>query len=144
MAEERRAWVHSGEALAKMGKQGHARHGVRRKVQKVEAVGVHDVVEEVGERGAEPAGEVIDQERISTCPGLGKASRDDFCGRMPRHLSPQQGLEFLPEGASAVETKRVCFFRTFTSSLSDTSFPSTALAAPLPLLALGAMAAEKG
>ena len=39
--------------------------------------------------------------------------------------------------------KRAHFFRRFTSSLSGTSFPAAALAAPLPLLALGTMATEK-
>ena len=47
MAEERRGGEHSSEALTEMGKEGHARHSVRHKVQKMEAVGVHDAVEEI-------------------------------------------------------------------------------------------------
>ena len=47
MAEERCARVHSGEALTKMGKEGHAHRSIRREIQKVEALGVHDVVEEI-------------------------------------------------------------------------------------------------
>ena len=70
MAEERRAREHSGKALAEMGKEGHARHGVRRKVEEMEAVGVHDVVEEIRERGAEPAGEVIDEEGVPIWPDV--------------------------------------------------------------------------
>ena len=61
MAEERRAGKHSGEALTEMGEEGHARHGIRRKIQKMEAVGVHDVVEDIRERGAEPAREEVDR-----------------------------------------------------------------------------------
>ena len=47
MAEERRAGVHSGEALTEVGKEGHARHDVRREIQKVKALGVHDVAEKI-------------------------------------------------------------------------------------------------
>ena len=54
VAEERRAGKHSGEALAEVGKEGHARHDIRCKVEEVKAVGVHDVVEEVRERGQSP------------------------------------------------------------------------------------------
>ena len=57
---------------------------------------------------------------------------------------PHKGLNFfLRTSASTVGTKRANFFHSFTISLSDTSFPLAALAAPLPLLALGAMAAEE-
>ena len=51
-------------------------------------VGVHDVVQEVGERGAEPAGEVINKKGIPIGAGLGESSRDDACGRVPRRLPP--------------------------------------------------------
>ena len=51
VAEERRARMHFGEALAEMGKKGHARHDIWSEIQKVEAIGVHDVVEEIRERG---------------------------------------------------------------------------------------------
>ena len=47
MAEKRHAGVHSDEALTKVSKEGHAWHGIWRKIQKVEAIGVHDVIEEI-------------------------------------------------------------------------------------------------
>ena len=49
----------------------------------------------------------------------------------------------LSMSTSIAGEKRACFFRIFTSSLYDTSFPAAALAASLPLLALGAMAAKE-
>ena len=64
VAEKRYAEVHPGEALTEMCEQGHACPDIRCKIQNMEAIDVHDVVEEVGERGVEPAGEVIDKERI--------------------------------------------------------------------------------
>ena len=76
-----------------MGEEGHARHGIRRKIQKVEAIGVHDVVEEVRERGAEPAREEINEEGVPIWAVLGKISRDDARGRMPCRLPPPQGQE---------------------------------------------------
>ena len=51
VAEERRAREHSGEALTEMGKKSNARHGVWSEIYKVKAVGVHDIIEEIGERG---------------------------------------------------------------------------------------------
>ena len=54
VAEERCAGKHSGEALTEMGEKSHARHGIWSEIQKVEAVGVHDVIEEIGERGQSP------------------------------------------------------------------------------------------
>ena len=107
MAEERRAGMHSGKALAKMGKEGHARHGVRHEVQKVEAVGVHDVVEEIRERGADPTGEIVDEEMVPSWTGLGAGSGDDARGGMPRRLPSHRGLNFsLWVSTSTIEVKR--------------------------------------
>ena len=102
MAEERRVGVNPGEALAKVGEEGHARHSIRRKIQKVEAIGVHDVIEEIREGGgAKAAREVIDEEWIPIWGGLGAIGRDDVRGWMPRRLSPRlappQVLEVVPE-----------------------------------------------
>ena len=47
MAEESRVGVHPGEALTEMREKGHARHRILREVQEMEAVGVHDVFEEI-------------------------------------------------------------------------------------------------
>ena len=47
MAEERRAGKHPNEALAEVGEERHARDGVWSEIQKVKAVGVHDVIEEI-------------------------------------------------------------------------------------------------
>ena len=82
MAEERHAGVHPDEALAEMGKEGHARHGIWSEIQEVEAIGVHDVLEEIGEGGTEPAGEVVDEEGVPIWSGLG-AGRDDARGWIP-------------------------------------------------------------
>ena len=54
MAEERRVGKNSGKALTEVGEQSHARHGVWSKIQKVEAKCVHDIVEEIRERGQRP------------------------------------------------------------------------------------------
>ena len=54
MAEERRAGVHPDEALAEMCEESHARHDIRGEIQKAEDVGVHDVLEEIGEGGQRP------------------------------------------------------------------------------------------
>ena len=63
----------------------------------------------------------------------------------PNVSLPHRGLDFsLRTSASTIVTKRENFFCSFTSSLSGISFPAAALAAPLPLHALGAMAYEKG
>ena len=51
MAEERHAAEHFSEALAEMGKKGHACHGIWSEIQEVESIGVHDIVEEIGEGG---------------------------------------------------------------------------------------------
>ena len=54
VAEERRVGMHPGEALAEVRKKSHARHGIWSKIQKMEAVGVHDVIEEIREGGQRP------------------------------------------------------------------------------------------
>ena len=54
MAEERRVGMHPGETLAEVRKESQARHGIQSKIQKVEAVGVHEVVEEIREGGQRP------------------------------------------------------------------------------------------
>ena len=101
MAEECHVGMHPGEALAEVREKSHARHSIRSKIQKVEAVGVHDVIEEIGERGTEPAGEVVNKEWIPIWGGLSAIGGDDVCGWMPRRLSPRlappQGLEAVPE-----------------------------------------------
>ena len=51
VAEKLRAGMHSGEALTEMGEKGHAHHGIWSEIQKVEAIGVHEIIEEIGERG---------------------------------------------------------------------------------------------
>ena len=51
MAEERRVGMHPGETLAEVRKKSHACHDIWSKIQKVEAVGVHDVIEEIREGG---------------------------------------------------------------------------------------------
>ena len=88
MAEERRAGKHSGEALTEVGKEGHARHGIHHEIKKMEAVGVHDIIEKIGERGEEPTGEVVNEEGILIRASLSKICGDDVRGRMPRHLRP--------------------------------------------------------
>ena len=54
MAEERRVGMHPGETLAEVCKKSHARHDIWSKIQKVEAVGGHDVAEEIREGGQKP------------------------------------------------------------------------------------------
>ena len=81
--------MHPGETLAEVRKKSHARHGIWSKIEKVEAVGVHDVIEEIGERGAEPAGKVINKEGVLIRAGLGETGGDDARGRMPRRLPSQ-------------------------------------------------------
>ena len=54
VAEERRVGMHPNEAFAEVRKKSHARHGIWGKIQKVEAVGVHDVAEEIREGGQRP------------------------------------------------------------------------------------------
>ena len=105
MAEERRAREHPGKALAEVGKESHACHGIRREIQKMEAVSVHDVVEEVRERGAEPAREVIDEEGVPIWAVLGKIGGDDTCGRVPVVYLPHSGKKFLRWTTSTVDGK---------------------------------------
>ena len=96
MAEERRVGMHPGEALAEMGKKSHARHGIQSEIQKVEAVCVHDVIEEIGERGADAAGKVINEEWVPIRAGLGEIRRDDLAGCpvvSPAILHPHRGLK---------------------------------------------------
>ena len=59
----------------------------------MEAIGVHDVVEEDGERGTEPAREEIDEEGVPIWAVLGKIGGDDARGRVPSRLPPPQGQE---------------------------------------------------
>ena len=75
------------EALAEMCEEDHTRHGIRREIQEAEAVGVHDILDEIREGGTEPAGEIVDEEGVPMWerPGAGK---DDVRGWMPRLLSP--------------------------------------------------------
>ena len=51
MAEEHRVGEHPGKALTEVGKKSHARHGIWGKIHEVEAEGMHDVIEEIGEGG---------------------------------------------------------------------------------------------
>ena len=88
MVEERRVGMHPGETLAEVREKSHARHDIWSKIQKVEAVGVHEVTEEIREGGTEPAGEVVDKERVPIWGGLGAVGGDDARGWMPRRLSP--------------------------------------------------------
>ena len=65
--------------------------------------------------------------------------------RYPDVSLPDKGLNFsLRVSASTTEVKRVYSVRSSTNSLSGASFPPTSLDAPLFLLALGAMAVERG
>ena len=61
MAEERHVGNDSGEALTEMGEESHARHNIWSEIQKAEVIGVHNIVEEIGEGGTEPAGKIIDK-----------------------------------------------------------------------------------
>ena len=88
---------HPGEALAEVGKESHAHHGIRHEIKKMETVGVHDIIEKIGERGAEPAGEVVNEERILIRAGLSKIGRDDVRGQMPCRLCPPQRPEVVLE-----------------------------------------------
>ena len=103
MAEERRAGEHSGKALAEVGKESHARHDIRRKIQKMEAVGVHDIVEEVRERGAEPAREEIDEKGVPIWAGLVKSAGTTRVAGCPVVSLPHRGKKkFLRWIASTV------------------------------------------
>ena len=88
MAEEHRVGKNSGEALIEVGEQSHARHDVWSKIQKMEAKCVHDIVEEIGERGAKAARKIIEEERVPIRGGLGAIGGDDTRGWMPRRLPP--------------------------------------------------------
>ena len=83
MAKERRVGVHAGEALAEMREKGHARHRIRSKIQEAEAKGMHDVAEEIGEGRTEPAGKVVDEERVPIRAGFGEGGEDDARSWMP-------------------------------------------------------------
>ena len=74
-----------------MGKEGHAHHDIWREVQKMEVVGVHNIIEEIRERETEPAREVVDEEGVPIWAGLGEIGRDDARGRVPRRLPPPHG-----------------------------------------------------
>ena len=87
MAEERRVGVHPGKALAELCEENHARHDNQSEIQKAEAVGVHDILEEIRERGTAPAREVINEEGVPIWGGP-VAGRDDTRGWMPRRFSP--------------------------------------------------------
>ena len=89
MAEERRVGVHPGETLAEVREKSHACPSIWSKIQKVKAVGVHAIIEEVREGRTEPAGEVVDKERVPIWGGLGAIGGDDARGWMPRRLSPR-------------------------------------------------------
>ena len=149
VAEERRVGEHSGEALAEMRKKRHARHSIRSEIQKVEAVCVHDIIEEIGERGAKAAGKVIDEKWVPIRAGLGEISEDGTRGRMPRRLSPRlappQGLEVVLEVDRVDRRGKVGELRPPRRRLTIRGLrPPTSLATPLPLLVLGAMAAARG
>ena len=63
--------------------------------------------------------------------------------RYPDVSLPDKGLNFsLRVSASTVEVKTAYCVRSSANSLSGASFSPASLAAPLPLLVLGAMAAE--
>ena len=83
MAEERRVGMHPGETLAEVRKKSHARHDIWSKIQKVEAVGVHDVAEEIGEGRTKPAGKIVDKEGVPIWGSLGAVGGDDERGWMP-------------------------------------------------------------
>ena len=68
--------------------------------------------------------------RVAGCPDVSLPHRHRY--------------RYLSTSASTVGAMTMYFFRNFASSLSGTSFPWLALDAPLPLLVLGAMAAEGG
>ena len=93
MAEERSVGMHPGKALAEVCEKGHARHDIRSEIQKVEAVGVHDVIEEIGERGAEPAGKVINEEGVPIRPASVKPAGMMRVAGCPFVLHPHRGLK---------------------------------------------------
>jgi hypothetical protein len=65
MAEEGGIGNYSGKVFAKMSEDRHAHYGVRREIKKMEAVCVHNIVEEIGERRTESAIEISNEEGIS-------------------------------------------------------------------------------
>lgn len=98
------------------------------------------------EKGAEPAREEIDEEGVPIWAGLGEIGGDDARGRVPYRFSSPHGQEVVPEVDNIDPRREVgefCVRRT-ANSLTGASFSPTSLAAPLPLLVLGAMAAGRG
>jgi hypothetical protein len=93
VAEERRVGEHSGEALAKVSKEGHARHDVRREIKEMKAIGVHDIIEKIGERGAKATGEIVNEKGVPIWASLSKIGGDSS----PPRLHPPQGPEIVPE-----------------------------------------------
>ena len=53
MAEKHRVEMHPGKALTKVRKKSHACHGIWGQIQEMEAVGMHDVAEEIRKWGTE-------------------------------------------------------------------------------------------
>ena len=49
---------------------------------------MHDIIEEIGERGAKAGRKVIDEERVPIRGGLGAIGGDDTRGWMPHRLPP--------------------------------------------------------
>lgn len=91
VAEERRAREHPGEALAEVGKESQARHGIRRKIQDMEAVGVHDVVEEVRERGQSPQEKKLTKKGYRFWPSLAKSAGTTHVAGCPVVFLPHRG-----------------------------------------------------
>ena len=86
MAEEHCIGVNPDEALLEVCEKGHARHDIWGKIQKAEAEGIHDILEEIRERGTEPAREIVDEERVPIWGGP-DTGRDNACGWMPHRFS---------------------------------------------------------
>ena len=97
VAEERRAGEHPGKAPAEVGKESQARQGVRREIQKIEAVGVHDIVEEVRERGQSPQEKKLTKKGYRFGPALAKSAGMMCVEGCPVVFLPPQGLEVVPE-----------------------------------------------
>ena len=93
MVEDRRAGKHPSKVLTEVGKERHACHGVRCKIQKTEAEGAHDIVEEIRERGAEPARKVIDEEGYRFGPALAKSAGMMSVAGCPIVFLPHRGLK---------------------------------------------------
>jgi hypothetical protein len=54
----------------------------------MKAIGVHDIIEKIRERGTKATGEIVDEKGVPIWTGLGKIGEDDARGRMPRRLPP--------------------------------------------------------